>query len=47
MALPIPNLDNLRFQSDLVDEARKRIIHYCPEWTEYREFPECRAIFPE
>ncbi|MBQ6519580.1 MAG: putative baseplate assembly protein [Anaerolineaceae bacterium] len=35
MALPIPNLDNLRFQSDLVDEARKRIIHYCPEWTEY------------
>lgn len=35
MALPIPNLDDLRFQSDLVDEARKRIIHYCPEWTEY------------
>lgn len=35
MTLPIPNLDDLRFQSDLVDEARKRIIHYCPEWTEY------------
>ncbi len=35
MALPVPNLDDLRFQSDLVDEARKRIIHYCPEWTEY------------
>lgn len=35
MALPAPNLDNLRFQRDLVDEARKRIIHYCPEWTEY------------
>ncbi len=35
MSLPIPNLDDLRFQSDLVDEARKRIIHYCPEWTEY------------
>ena len=35
MALPIPNLDDLRFQSDLVDEARKRIIQYCPEWTEY------------
>lgn len=35
MALPVPNLDDLRFQTDLVDEARKRIIHYCPEWTEY------------
>jgi predicted phage baseplate assembly protein len=35
MTLPSPNLDDLRFQSDLVDEARKRIIHYCPEWTEY------------
>jgi predicted phage baseplate assembly protein len=35
MTLPAPNLDDLRFQSDLVDEARKRIVHYCPEWTEY------------
>lgn len=35
MTLPAPNLDDLRFQKDLVDEARKRIIHYCPEWTEY------------
>jgi predicted phage baseplate assembly protein len=35
MTLPAPNLDDLRFQQDLVDEARKRIIHYCPEWTEY------------
>ncbi len=35
MTLPAPNLDDLRFQSDLVDEARKRIIKYCPEWTEY------------
>ncbi len=35
MTLPAPNLDDLRFQSDLVDEARKRIIRYCPEWTEY------------
>ena len=35
MSLPAPNLDDLRFQRDLVDEARKRIIHYCPEWTEY------------
>jgi predicted phage baseplate assembly protein len=35
MTLPTPNLDDLRFQHDLVDEARKRITHYCPEWTEY------------
>jgi len=35
MPIPSPNLDDLRFQSDLVDEARKRIIQYCPEWTEY------------
>lgn len=35
MPLSSPNLDDLRFQRDLVDEARKRIIHYCPEWTEY------------
>ena len=35
MALPAPNLDDLRYQKDLVDEARLRIIHYCPEWTEY------------
>ena len=35
MPLSTPNLDDLRFQSDLVDEARKRIIRYCPEWTEY------------
>jgi predicted phage baseplate assembly protein len=35
MPLPAPNLDDLRFQSDLVDEARRRIIRYCPEWTDY------------
>lgn len=35
MPLPEPYLDDLRFQRDLVDEARKRIIQYCPEWTEY------------
>lgn len=35
MSLPAPNLDDLRFQQDLVDEARKRIIRYCPEWTDY------------
>src|SRR5512140_1550250 len=35
MALPEPILDDLRFQKDLVDEARRRIIRYCPEWTDY------------
>lgn len=35
MTLPSPNLDDLRFQRDLVDIARKRIINYNPEWTEY------------
>jgi predicted phage baseplate assembly protein len=30
-----PNLDDLRFQKDLVDAARQRIIRYCPEWTDY------------
>lgn len=35
MPLPAPNLDDLRFQKDLVDEARRRIIRYCPEWTDY------------
>ena len=35
MPLPVPNLDDLRFQRDLVDEARRRIIRYCPEWTDY------------
>jgi len=33
--LPAPNLDDLRFQRDLVDEARRRIMQYCPEWTDY------------
>jgi predicted phage baseplate assembly protein len=35
MPLPEPNLDDLRFQKDLVDEARRRIVRYCPEWTDY------------
>ncbi|MBN2007537.1 MAG: putative baseplate assembly protein [Anaerolineae bacterium] len=35
MPLPTPRLDDLHFQKDLVDEARKRIIRYCPEWTDY------------
>ncbi len=35
MSLIAPDLDNLRFQKDLVDEARRRIIRYCPDWTDY------------
>jgi predicted phage baseplate assembly protein len=35
MAQMAPNLDDLRFQKDLVDEARRRITRYCPEWTDY------------
>ncbi|GIV84425.1 MAG: putative baseplate assembly protein [Candidatus Roseilinea sp.] len=35
MPLPEPILDDLRFQKDLVDEARRRIIRYCPDWTDY------------
>ncbi len=35
MPLPEPVLDDLRFQRDIVDEARRRIIRYCPEWTDY------------
>jgi predicted phage baseplate assembly protein len=35
LSLPTPNLDDLRFQQDLVDEARRRIVQYCPEWTDY------------
>jgi predicted phage baseplate assembly protein len=35
MAEKAPNLDDLRFQKDLVDVARKRIQDYCPEWTDY------------
>ncbi len=34
MALPVPNLDDRTFQ-DLVNEARRRIPLYCPEWTDH------------
>jgi predicted phage baseplate assembly protein len=34
MTLPAPRLDDRRFQ-DLVDEAKKRIPHYCKEWTDH------------
>ena len=35
MSLPEPILDDLRFQKDLVDEARRRIVRYSPDWTDY------------
>ncbi len=34
MTLPIPNLDDRRFQ-DLVDEAKRQIPKYCPNWTDH------------
>lgn len=34
MALPAPNLDDRKFQ-DLVDEAKRLIPRYCPEWTNH------------
>src|SRR5512136_414032 len=34
MSLEKPKLDDRRFQ-DLVDEAKKRIPHYCKEWTDH------------
>src|SRR5512145_3505350 len=34
MTLTVPKLDDRRFQ-DLVDEAKKRIPHYCKEWTDH------------
>lgn len=34
MSLPAPKLDDRTFQ-DIVDEAKKRIPHYCKEWTDH------------
>ncbi|HEX8969262.1 MAG TPA: putative baseplate assembly protein, partial [Chloroflexota bacterium] len=34
MPLPAPNLDDRQFQ-DLLDEARRTIPRYCPEWTDH------------
>lgn len=34
MVLPAPELDDRRFQ-DLVDEAKRLIPQYCPEWTNH------------
>lgn len=34
MSLPAPKLDDRTFQ-DIVDEAKKRIPHFCKEWTDH------------
>ena len=34
MSLPVPNLDDRTFQ-DIVDEAKRLIPTYCPEWTNH------------
>lgn len=34
MSLPVPSLDDRRFQ-DIVDEAKRLIPRYCPEWTDH------------
>src|SRR5262249_1179394 len=34
MPIPAPNLDNRRFQQ-IVDEAKRLIPRYCPEWTDH------------
>jgi predicted phage baseplate assembly protein len=34
MALPVPNLDDRRFQ-DLVDDAKRQVQQRCPEWTDH------------
>src|SRR3954467_5628449 len=34
MVLPVPNLDDRRFQ-DLVDDAKRLVQRRCPEWTDH------------
>src|ERR1043166_7508899 len=34
MTLPVPNLDDRRFQ-DLVDDAKRLGQHKCPEWSDH------------
>ncbi len=34
MSLPVPDLDDRRFQ-DIVDEAKRLIPEFCPEWTNH------------
>src|SRR4029079_18097055 len=35
MALPVPNLDDRRFQ-DLVDDAKRLVQQKCPAWTDHK-----------
>lgn len=35
MPLPTPVLDDLHFQRDIVDHAKRLIPLYCPEWTDH------------
>ena len=34
MTLPVPNLDDRRFQ-DFVDDAKRMVQQRCPEWTDH------------
>ena len=34
MSLPSPNLDDRKYQ-DIVDEAKRLIPQFCPEWTNH------------
>src|SRR4026208_1914786 len=34
MTLPVPNLDDRRFQ-ELVDDAKRLVQQRCPEWTDH------------
>src|SRR6266508_3363934 len=34
MSLAVPNLDDRKFQ-DIVDQAKRLIPRYCPEWTDH------------
>src|SRR5438132_12841556 len=34
MALPVPSLDDRRFQ-DLVDDAKRMVQQRCPEWSDH------------
>ena len=41
MSLPVPNLDDRKFQ-DIVDEAKRLIPTYCPEWMNHNLRPRHR-----
>ena len=34
MTLPVPNLDDRRFQ-DLVDESKRQVMQECRDWTDH------------